>query len=193
MTDLASGTDSVLVEGSRLDRALADVPARRFGRCACVLLAGTPATHLYLVRRGQVWIVVPGDEPGTQTPVAVLGAGQLLGLAAMVGQATYHATAWALTPVQVWALPTAEMLARLGADPTLLEQVVTASAHRLGSGWEMFRARNLLSVRERIAAASVCVRACAGDEAGLSRVALAELVRARRETVSRSIARSARN
>jgi|SRR5579884_3335381 CRP-like cAMP-binding protein len=188
MQQLASLADPHRPSASPFDQLFAGVPVRRLERGACLLLAGAPATQVFLVRLGKIRLVVPGEEPGLYAPAAVLGPGHLVGLAALRGRAaTYHASAWALTCLEAWVLPPDEALARLGADPALLEAVAVACARRLAADWALLRARRLLRVEERIAAISPWIKACAGEDTHLPCVTLAELVGARRETVSRAL------
>src|SRR4051812_37659568 len=85
---------------------------RRFRPSTFLLLAGAPASKVYLLRSGQVRVSVP-TEPGREATTAILGPGQLVGLAALLGQPVYHSFVRAITPVEAWSTPADELLALL--------------------------------------------------------------------------------
>ena len=91
---------------------LTDAVLRRFRQGELIVGAQSPAEYVYQVRSGQVRVFVL-RETGQETTTAVLGPGQLLGLAPMLGSSTYHAFAEVLTPVEVWALLADRLLKHL--------------------------------------------------------------------------------
>src|SRR5439155_17674812 len=163
---------------------------RRVRRGAIFLVAGDRAPSLYLVRRGQVrTFVVSGARRETTT--AVLGPGHVVGIAALLGRATHHAFAQALTPVELWVLPADRLFATLADDGTLGAAVAAALTRQLGLAEGLLGDVALLPVAERVGNALRLVARCLGDEPPrFTRAALATLVGAARESVSRAASRS---
>jgi CRP/FNR family transcriptional regulator len=160
---------------------------RRFRRGALILVADTPAETVHLVRRGQARVYVL-DDAGNETTTCVLGPGQVLGVAPLVGCSTYHTFVEALTPVEAWAMPSEAFLAHLPHDHELLWLVVHALTRRIVLADTLLRGVTLLPVAERIADALTNLSLClGGEQPRLTRETLAGLVGARRETVSRSV------
>jgi CRP-like cAMP-binding protein len=159
---------------------------RRFRHGSFLVLAGAPARAVYLICAGQVRVSVPA-APGRETTTAFLGPGQLIGLGALLGRPTYHACAQAVTRVAAWSLPAEELLGWLPGDPTLLDLVLGALSQRLALAEGLLRDVALYRVAARIPDALERLEPCLGGEPpALTRGALAALVGARRETVSRA-------
>jgi CRP-like cAMP-binding protein len=152
------------------------------------MAAGTRADTVYLLRTGQARVFLAG-KAGHETTTAVLGPGQLVGISALLGYPEHHASAEALTPVEAWALPAGGLLEHLPRDPALLELIVGALSLQLGLVEALVRNVSLLPVAERIPDALALLQVCLnGERPRLSHETLAELVGARRETVSRAVA-----
>jgi CRP-like cAMP-binding protein len=159
---------------------------RRFPRGAYLAMAGLPASHLYLIRRGVVRILVPDREPGREATTALLGPGQVVGIAGLLGGPTYHASVLAESAVEAWALPVARVAAALPDDRRLALTLLTALGERLGLTRAVLADSVLLPVSARIPDVVARLGSCAdGDGAPLTRKLLATLIGARRETVSR--------
>src|SRR5262245_10157207 len=88
-----------------LRRCSTDLPVRPFPPCSFLLVAGRPARHVELLSGGHARVVAPGSEPGTGVAAAVVGPGHRLGIAALAGRATYHASDCALTRSRSWLCP----------------------------------------------------------------------------------------
>jgi CRP/FNR family transcriptional regulator len=162
--------------------------ARRFARGSLPIAADEPARTVYLVRSGQARVFLLRDD-GQETTTAWLGPGQLLGIAALLGRPAYHAFAEALTDLEVWALPADELLAYLPRDSALLRLVLDALSRRLTLANGLLRNVALLPVAQRIPDTVARVNgALGGRPHRLTHEALAGLVGARRETVSRAVA-----
>jgi CRP-like cAMP-binding protein len=158
---------------------------RRYRRGSLILLAGDPARTLHVIRVGQVRTYVL-DAAGRETTTAVLGAGQVLGVASLLGDATYHAFAEALTPVETWAMPANTLVDRLLEHPELLNAVIEALARRLVLTRTLLRGVTLLPVAERLRELKPLLDSClGGEQPRVSQEVLAALVGARRETISR--------
>ena len=159
---------------------------RRFARGAYLAMAGLPAANLYLVRHGVVRILVPDREPGREATTALLGPGQVVGEAALLGGRSYHASALAESAVEAWALPVGPLLATLPCDAHLAQTMLAALAERLGLTRAVLADSVLLPVSARIPDVVARLGSCAdGDGTPLTRKLLATLIGARRETVSR--------
>jgi CRP-like cAMP-binding protein len=109
-------------------------------------------------------------------------------LAALLGLPEYHGFAQASTAVEVWTIPVDRLAAELAWNPALLTAVGAALSRRLALTEALLRDVTLLPVRERVDDALARLGPCLGGEAPqLTRAALAGLVGARRETVSRAV------
>ena len=159
---------------------------RRFRRGDFLVEAGCPAEVMYLVRSGQIRVFLL-EEDGRETTTALLGPGQPVGLAPLLGRAVHHAFAQALTGVDAWAMPAGPLRERLGADPALLGLVVGSFAQRLGVTLGLLRDVALLPVAERALDIEARLAACLGGRPpALSRTTLAALIQARPETLART-------
>jgi len=167
---------------------LAGVPfavRRRFCRRSFLVQAGANAEAVYLISRGFVRVYLLADD-GHETTTALLGPGHLVGIAPLLGRSAHRAFAEALTAVEAWAIPAAELLARLPNDRSLLGLVSGALAQRFALAQGLLRGVALLPVAERIRDIELRLAgALHGTPPALSHLLLAELVHARPETVSR--------
>src|SRR5919202_3404584 len=161
---------------------------RRFARGATLVRAGEPAHTVYLVRRGQVRIYLL-TEDGRETTTAVLGPGQIVGISALLGRTIYHAFAEALAPTEAWSLPADRLLRHLPTDRVLLGLLVGALARRLAQEVSLVGEVALLPVGQRVADLQARLTNELGHQPRLNKRALAELIGARPETLSRSLGR----
>ena len=161
---------------------------RRLARGGLLLMAGAEARTVYFVRRGQLRVFRVA-ESGRGATTAVLGPGQVAGIAPLLGCGVYHAFVEALTPAEVWTVPTDRLLAALRDDPALLERVMVALARRLDLTVGLLYDVALRRVADRLGAVEARLRPVLGGEtARLNRRDLGALVGARRETVCRAVA-----
>ena len=161
---------------------------RRFPRGALILAAGAPARSVYVLRAGHARVFMVGGR-GRETTTAVLGPGQLLGIAALLGRPTCHAFAEAMTTVEAWAVPAERLRACLAQDPALLSLVVDALGQRFELAQTLLRDVTLLPVAARIPDVLARLEPCLGGQRPrLTREHLAGLVGARPETLSRAAA-----
>jgi CRP-like cAMP-binding protein len=161
---------------------------RRLPRGALLVMAGDEAHTVYLVRSGQLRVFRLAAS-GRAATVALLGPGQVAGIAPLLGRSTYHAFVEALTPAEVWTVPTDRLVAALDEDAALLEHVLIALARRLDLALGLLHDVALRPVADRVAAVETRLRPVLGGEpACLTRQDLGALVGARRETVSRAVA-----
>src|SRR5918912_1931942 len=163
---------------------------RAFPRGAFIIEADRRADTIFLLRQGQVR-VFRLDEDGRETVTAILGAGHLIGLAPLLGNARHEDFAQAMTPVEVWALSAERVLARLSRDRALLGLIAGALAQRFALAAGLFRDVHLLPVLERLADIELRLATCLrGEPVALTQAGLAQLIHARPETLARKHARS---
>jgi CRP-like cAMP-binding protein len=158
---------------------------RAFARGTFLVEADQPATRILLIKRGQVRIFRL-DEDGREVVTAVLGAGHLVGVAALLGHARHSSFAQATTRVETWSMPVDEVLARLAEDRTLLGLIAGGLAQRFALAAGLYRDVRLLPVLERLVDIEARLATTLHGEAPvLSQAALAHLIQARPETVAR--------
>jgi CRP-like cAMP-binding protein len=158
---------------------------RRFSRGTLLTTLGGPADALYVLRRGHVR-VYRLNEAATEATTALLGPGQIVGLSALLGEPEYHAFAEALTPVEAWVLPVARLAEQLAQRPGLAELLVNALVRRLGFEMSLLHAVAFQPVAARVSTVlDHLAMVDGGARPRLTKEMLAELVGARRETVSR--------
>ncbi|MCD6641037.1 MAG: cyclic nucleotide-binding domain-containing protein [Nocardioides sp.] len=87
---------------------------------------GTPADKAYLITEGEVSVRQAGQE------IARLGAGSLVGEAAIVNHRLRSATVVALTPLRVVHFTSARLADLLTEVPAFGEAVVAAASARVG-------------------------------------------------------------
>jgi CRP-like cAMP-binding protein len=161
---------------------------RRLRRGALLVMAGDDAATVYVVRRGQLRVFRIAESGRTVT-TAVLGPGQVAGVAPLLGWSTYHAFVEALTPAEVWTIPTDRLLGRLEGDPALAAALAVALARRLQLTVGLLHDVALRPVADRVAAIEGRLRPVLGGEPSrLTREDVGRLIGARRETVCRALA-----
>src|SRR5207248_10626852 len=89
--------------------------------------AGCAADSVYLLSAGQVRCFSLSED-GCEATMAVLGPGQLVGIACIFGARTHAQFAQALTPVRAWALPASQLREEVWRNAILLGLVVGALA-----------------------------------------------------------------
>ncbi|HEV2122417.1 MAG TPA: Crp/Fnr family transcriptional regulator [Chloroflexota bacterium] len=163
---------------------------RRARKGGLLVRGDDPAESVYLVHQGQVRIFLIA-ETGEETSFALLGPGQVFGIAALLGYPTYRVYAEALTAAEVWALPVDRLIRSMAHDAPLRALILAALARRLVLAEALLRDVALLPVAERIPNVLARLQVCLGGERPrLTRERLAGLLGARRETVSRTIAKT---
>src|SRR5262249_1147100 len=132
---------------------------RAFARGACLFRADESADVTFILRRGQVR-EFHLDAEGRETVTAVVGPGQLGGLAPLLGHPRHGWLAEAVTGVDAWSLATADLLGRMQEDRTLLGLIAGSLAQRLSLAAGLFRDVHLLPVLERVADMELRLAAC---------------------------------
>src|ERR1051326_941355 len=143
--------------------------------------------NVYLLSGGQVRCFSISED-GCEATTAVLGPGQLVGVGGLFGGLSHALFAQALTPVQTWAMPTATLRQEMQHNPMLLGLVAGALAQRVALAEGLLRDVLLLPVRDRLDDVEVRLAlTLRGKRPALSRSQLADLVKARPETLTRVV------
>jgi ParB/RepB/Spo0J family partition protein len=173
---------------------LAGVPSairRQFRRGDFLVEAGCSADVMYLIRTGHVRMFLL-DEDGRETTTAILGPGQVVGLASLLGHAVHRDFAQGLNAIDAWALPLRSLRNRLEDDASLLGLVFGSLARQFTLALGLYRDVALLPVAERARDVQMHLFAClGGNPPTLNRTTLAGLIQARPETLARAQARPA--
>jgi CRP-like cAMP-binding protein len=121
---------------ARLEPLAARAFVRRFAAGQVVFTEGEPSDHLYVVRSGRVRVLVQSPH-GEEMTLSVLGPGETLGELSMIDGQPRSASAEALGPTQLVALPAGDVRTALRSDPVLLLAVaaeLAAMVRRLTGG-----------------------------------------------------------
>lgn len=160
---------------------------RQFSRGALLAEAGAEASTVFLIRRGQARVYLL-HETGRETTTAVLGAGQVVGLAPLLGLTAYHAFVEALTDLDAWAMPARRLQEHLPSNAQLLHAILLALGQRLALSEGLVRDVALLPMAERLPDVLGRLQGMlGGDGPRMTHELLGGLVGARRETVSRVV------
>jgi CRP-like cAMP-binding protein len=171
---------------------VATAQRRRVARHGVFFRQGAPASALHVLLQGRTKLVQTTPE-GHQVVVRIVGAGDMFGGVAILGDAVYPATAEAIgaSEALVWPSPVvARLIARY---PALALNALRVLTHRLGELQDRYRELATERVEQRIARALVRLVRQAGrrEAAGvlidmaLTRQDLAELTGTTLYTVSR--------
>lgn len=161
---------------------------RRTFQCGEFLAeAGCPTESVYLLSTGQVRCFSL-TEDGCEATTAVLGPGQLVGVAGLFGSPSHPLFSQALTPVQAWAMSTPVLRQELERSAMLVGLLVGALAQRVAVAEGLLRDVLLLPVRDRLGDVQLRLSATLGGmQPALNRSQLAGLVQARPETLTRVV------
>jgi CRP/FNR family transcriptional regulator, cyclic AMP receptor protein len=85
---------------------------------------GEPAKQVFYIQEGSVKVSVTSPA-GKEAVVAILGAGDFLGEACLVGQPLWIATATAMTPTSALVIQKAEMLRLLHAEHEFSDRFIS--------------------------------------------------------------------
>ena len=107
------------------DRVRAVARTRELQPGDCLYDQGTVATAAFLVTGGTVAVLAQGRSVG------VIGAGDILGDADVLGRRTYRARVEALTPVTVWQIDAHDLDRLLVDAPTFARALARDLSRRL--------------------------------------------------------------
>ena len=150
------------------------------------MVAGWQIEAVYLVKEGLVQVCLPTARPGRENVVALLGPGDLLGVAALVDQPVYRASGRAVTGVTAWSIAVEEFRQRLPVDADLRAAILRAVVRRLASAQQLLGDQHLRPVGARVA--RTAAELAARGAPPVPQMVMAALVGARRETVCRQLA-----
>jgi CRP/FNR family transcriptional regulator len=121
---LFAGTFSPAV----LDELARAAVERRYATDEVIFLAGSPASHLYLVREGRVRVLRGGQRPHV---IHTEGPGGSLGEVPLFEGSTYPATSVAAEPTRCLVLSRDAVLAAIRAEPELALALLARLAARV--------------------------------------------------------------
>ncbi|MBV8779923.1 MAG: Crp/Fnr family transcriptional regulator [Phycisphaerae bacterium] len=155
-----------------------------------IISAGSPATHVYLIHRGQVRLYQPGQNDSIRL-IDVLGREQWFGIAAIAKAEKYDCQAIAVTPVVVSEIPVEKLLPALMAKPEAMAEVMrdvaqSVVAARAETSRLMFDdcTHRLIDALLRLSHSAAATQREDGVVLHMTHHQLAQTVGAARETIS---------
>jgi len=106
------------LDGARRRAVIAAGRLEEVPRGTVLFHEGAPAAAMYAVRRGRLKLV-RYTARGREMLLHLVGPGQSFAEAAVFGDATYPATAEAVSDAEVWALAREQLLSMVRSDPDL--------------------------------------------------------------------------
>jgi len=174
----------------RLERLRGVIRQRRFWSGRLLFKAGDPAEALWVVCRGRVRLY-KSSAKGQVTTLEALGPGEFFGALPAAGEATYPASAEALSEGRAWCVPTSAVAHLLEAEPGLGVEMVHVISQRLREAHERLHSFAYDSAAARLA--RTLLRICSEDTpkrpVEVTRRALAEASGTTVETAIRTLRR----
>ncbi len=159
---------------------------KRFSRQQVLFFDSEPATTVWTVRSGEVRLYK--SSPGARlTTLESLHPGEVFGALPALEDETYAASAEAVTDGTVWCLPRSVFRKLLEQEPALNAEILKIVSRRLREAHERLRSFAHDPAPARIAGA--LLRAVRGNEARVTRRALAEAAGTTVETAIRVLRR----
>jgi CRP/FNR family cyclic AMP-dependent transcriptional regulator len=166
---------------------------RRYPKGAYIFLRDDPGTEFYVIKQGQVSIVLSGSD-GQQRELARLGPGDYFGELALLDGSPRSADATTLTEAELLLLDREAFLAFLKAHPEACIGLLAYLAGRLRSNAEIVQDTTFLDVPGRLA--RTLLRLAEGNVGadgmevidGYTQVDLARQVGVTRESVNKWLA-----
>jgi CRP/FNR family cyclic AMP-dependent transcriptional regulator len=167
-----------------------DMPpgVRKFVRGQVLVCAGDPAETVFVLKAGHVRTFLLSED-GQDTTTGILSAPQIVNISPLLGRPMYDAFAEALDCVEAWAWPADRLLQLLLVDRELLGFVVRALTQRLALEVALLGDVALVDVSDRLQGVQLRFADQATAQHAITHRALAQLIGARPETVSRSLHR----
>jgi CRP/FNR family transcriptional regulator len=147
---------------------------------------GAAAERLWIVRDGRVRLY-KSSASAQITTLDVLGPGEVFGALTTLDRDTYPSSAEAIDEGHVWWLPRPAFLRVLESEPAVALEILQIVSRRLRQAEERLRAFAQDPAPARLAAA--LLRAASGEEASVTRRALAESAGTTVETAIRVLRR----
>jgi CRP/FNR family transcriptional regulator len=162
----------------------------RFYRQRVLFFEGQPATHLWLVRRGEVRMY-KSSRDGRITTLETLRAGEIFGPLSALDEETYPASAEGVSDGVAWRLERGVALRLIREDPRVAVEFLRIVSGRLHEAEERLRSLACDPAPTRLARA--LLQACRDGEARVTRRALAEAAGTTVETAIRTLRRFERD
>jgi CRP-like cAMP-binding protein len=165
------------------------VRERSFPKGSVIVFEDDPGDALYLVARGQVKVVLIGED-GREVILSVLGEGNFFGEMSLIDEKPRSATVIAMVDSIVLVLRREDFQTRLRTSPEIAIALLRELSRRLRRADEKIGSLVLLDVNGRLA--DLLLR-LAEEEAGdritkkLTHNVLAQMIGSSRETVSRTM------
>ena len=165
------------------------VRERSFPKGSVIVFEDDPGDALYLVARGQVKVVLIGED-GREVILSVLGEGNFFGEMSLIDEKPRSATVIAMVDSIVLVLRREDFQARLRTSPEIAIALLRELSRRLRRADEKIGSLVLLDVNGRLA--DLILR-LAEEEGGdritkkLTHNVLAQMIGSSRETVSRTM------
>jgi CRP/FNR family transcriptional regulator len=170
----------------RLARVRPLIRERRFARQELLYVEGQSAESLWVLSSGAVRLYKTSPD-GRVTTLEVLQPGEIFGAVSALDEATYPASAEAVSDTVAWTLPRGSFLRLLAEEPRLGVEILTVVARRLHAAHERLRAFAHDPAPARLA--RELLRAARAGEAQVTRRALAEAAGTTVETAIRVLRR----
>ncbi|MDH4347688.1 MAG: Crp/Fnr family transcriptional regulator [Gemmatimonadota bacterium] len=165
------------------------VRERSFPKGSVIVFEDDPGDALYLVARGQVKVVLIGED-GREVILSVLGEGNFFGEMSLIDEKPRSATVIAMVDSVVLVLRREDFQSRLRTSPEIAIALLRELSRRLRRADEKIGSLVLLDVNGRLA--DLLLR-LAEEEGGdritkkLTHNVLAQMIGSSRETVSRTM------
>lgn len=179
-----------VLPGDRLRSFQARLQPREFTRQQVLYFEGNAADRLWAVRSGQVRLY-KSSANGLLTTLDVLGPGEAFGAVSALESDLYPSSAEAVTDCSVWSIPRERFLQLLDEEPRIGTEILQILSRRLRDAHDRLRAFAYDPAPARLAGA--LLRAAQGDEAHVTRRALAEAAGTTVETAIRVLRRFQRD
>jgi len=166
----------------QLDRIQPLLVEKRILRGRVLFFEGKPAEYLWAIRRGEVRLYKSSSD-GRITTLETIGPGGIFGAVSALEEGNYPASAEGVTEGLAWCLPRNTFLRMLAENPWLTVEILRVVSHRLYDAHERVRSFAHDSAPSRLAQA--LLRAARGNEAQVTRRALAEAAGTTVETAIR--------
>jgi CRP/FNR family transcriptional regulator len=169
-----------------LRRVLPLLHEKRFDARSVLFFQGQPAQYLWVVRSGEVRLY-KSSQDGRITTLETLGPGQSFGAVSAIDEETYPASAEAVIAGSAWCLPREALLRLLEDHSAVAVEFLRIVAGRLREAQERIRSFAHDPAPARLARA--LVEAAQGEDARVTRRALAEAAGTTVETAIRVLRR----
>jgi CRP-like cAMP-binding protein len=182
------------IVGAHLEALDSIKSVHNYRRGEIIFYEGNPSLAVYCVYTGRVKLLKAGRK-GTEEAIRLLGPGEIFGYRALVANEPYAATAQAVEPSTVCAIPRDGFLDLLRRDCDIALRLLSRLARELRISEEQMISRSQDSVARRTAAFLLSIFSGAlGDlqdgskmTIPLTRIEIAQIIGTSPETLSRTL------